>query len=62
MPFKIRKPNTHDFYTSAGGDFEFETAEEAEAFVMRGGLKDADEPISGYEVVETDLEGYERNV
>ncbi len=59
MPFKIRKPGTHDFYTSAGSDFEFETPEEAEAFVMRGGLKDADEPIGGYEVVETDLEGYE---
>ena len=62
MPFKIRKPGTHIFYTSAGSDFEFETADEAEHFVMAGGLKDADEPIGGFEVVETDAEGYEANV
>jgi hypothetical protein len=61
MPFKVRQPGTHTFYTSAGQDFEFESAEEADAFVMKGGLHDADEPLNGYEVVETDLEGYEVN-
>jgi hypothetical protein len=60
MPFKIRQPGTHEFYTSSGQDFEFETAEEAEQFVLSGGLHHADEPINGYEIVETDLEGYER--
>lgn len=62
MPYKIRQPGTHTFYTSAGEDFEFETQKEAEEFVMDGGLHHADEPIAGYEVVETDAEGYELNV
>lgn len=62
MPYKIRRPNTHTFYTSAGTDFEFDTADEANDFVMKGGLHEADEPIAGYEVVETDEEGYEKNV
>jgi hypothetical protein len=62
MPYKIRRPGTHTFYTSAGTDFEFDTPEEAEEFVMKGGLHDADEAIAGYEVVETDDEGYEKDV
>lgn len=62
MPYKIRKPGTHDFYTSLGQDFVFDSVREAEDFVMQGGLKEADESIAGFEVVETDAEGYEVNV
>lgn len=62
MPYKVRRPGTHTFYTSAGTDFEFDTAAEADAFVMNGGLHEADEPIAGFEIVETDEEGYEKNI
>ncbi|HEY3268075.1 MAG TPA: hypothetical protein VGM37_14205 [Armatimonadota bacterium] len=61
MPFKIRQPGTHTFYTDAGEDFEFDSVADAEKFIAMGGLADADEPLVGYEVVETDLEGYEKN-